>query len=394
MRNTSTRFILRLLTNLATGCLLMFSSCREDGNEISPSIIQFSVNVQKVSEGDEVIITLTLDKPAPGSGSVELSLEGNAVYNQHYVTAPAPSAGAIVLRVYKGHTSTAVKIEPVDNAKFEGSKFLILQLSNPAGGLRLGEITALTVVMADDEGPSLAGFAVPSGTVNEQNENGIVVDIPFSAPAKGEGSLTVTLQQGQAVLGRNFTIDQEQTNNSFSFNVGKNSAGVSFKVFPVDNDLFTGNFILQFAITDISGVVQKGDNQSYTLTVADDEAPSVAKFGQSSGAIDESNADGISVEILLSSPVKGEGTIGIALAAQNSIYGTDFTTVPELKDNSIILNLSHNQHSASFTVFPVNDDLLTGEQILLFSIDEASGVVWKGSDSATYELTIVDDEGP
>jgi hypothetical protein len=84
--------------------------------------------------------------------------------------------------------------------------------------------------------------------------------------------------------------------------------------------------------------------------------------------------------------------IRITLAPENSIYGTDFTTVPEPENNSIMLNLSHDQSSASFIVLPVDDDILAEDQVISFSIDETGGVVWKGSDSLTYQLTIVDDD--
>ena len=392
----------------------MFTACEEDNKEISPSVIQFTARVQNVPEGDDVIILLMLDKPAPQNGSVELTFEGSAIYDQHWVTAPTPASswgapgvvrydqhyvtasgpsnGSIVLSIYKGHKSTAFRIASVDNAKFEGSHFIIFKLNAPAEAFRAGDMATLTVVIADDEGPSLANFEVPSANVNEQDENGTVVNIPFTAPAIGEGSLTVAVEPGKSVRGTNFTINQELTNNSMSFNVARNSSGVSFKVFPVDNDLFTGNFILRFAIADISGVLQKGDNLSYSLTLADDEAPSVARFALPSGTIEESGTDGIMVEIPLSSPVKGEGTIAITLDPENLIYGTDFTTVPEAQNNRLILNLSHNQTGASFTVFPIDDDVPTGDEILSFSIHEATGVVWKGSDRLTYKLTIVDDD--
>ena len=389
----------------------MFTACEDDEKYISPSVIQFTARVQNVPEGGEAIISLTLDKPAPRSGWVELTFEGSAVYGQHYVTAPTlasswgepgvilhdrhditalqGSHGSMLLSIYKGHTSAAFKIASTDNAKFEGSHFVIFKLNNGTEVFRVGDMATLTVVIADDEVPSLANFEVPSASVTEQDENGIVVNIPFSAPARGEGSVAVVLEPGKAVKETNFTIDQEMTNNSMSFNVARNSSGVSFKVYPVNNDLFTGNFILQFAITDISGVVQRGDNLSSSLTLVDDEAPSIARFASLSGTIEESNTNGITVEVSLSSPVKGEGSIGISPDPGNLVYGTHFTTMPEMQNNRLIINLSHNQTSASFTVFPVADNVRTEDEILSLSIQEATGVVWKGSDSLTYKLTIL-----
>lgn len=391
MKNSLTHAMLRLLTSIGIGIL---PACDDDSAKLAQGVIQFSVSVQKVVEGQEAIILLTLDKPAPNHESVKLTLEGNAVYNQHYLTSPAVDDHSVVVNIYKGRKTGMLKIKPLENKKFEGSRLIIFELSDPTEGLRLGQITMLTLVIADDEAPSVANFAARSATLNEKEQDGIVADILFSTPANGEGSLTVTLQEGQAVHEANFTVDRELTNNSFSFNVTRDSPGVSFKVFPVDNDQFTGNFILAFTITDISGVLQKGESLIYSLALVDDEAPSVARFAQLSGTMDESDDDGIMVDISLSSPVKGDGTLGIAIASQHSTYGTGFTTIPELQDGRMTLNLTHGQTGASFTVFPVNDNLFKGDQVLSLSINEASGVAWKASDSLTYKLTIVDDEGP
>ncbi|MEX1239756.1 MAG: hypothetical protein WEB30_08565 [Cyclobacteriaceae bacterium] len=384
----------RVLFN-ALYSMLVLVSCEDDHKQkLAPSVIQFSVNIQNVSEGNEASILLTLDKPAPGNASVELTLETNAVYDQHFGTDPSVSNNTIELQIAKGQKSAEFKITTIDNDKYEGTRFIIFQLKSKSEGLRVGDITALTLTIGDDEGPSMAYFAASSAILNETSENGILVEIPFSAAAKGEGSLTVSLYAGMAIPGTNFTIDQELTNNSFSFNVVKNTTGVSFKVFPINNDLFTGDFTLAFTISEISGVVQKGNNLKYTLKLADDETRSLARFAAPSGTADETSEEGIVVDILLSSPAKGEGTMAISFSSRNLFYGIDFTTLPEANGNRITLDFSHNQSSGSFKVFPRNDDLLNGNRTLLFLIIQSTGIVGRGDDTVTHELTFIDDEKP
>ncbi|MEX2233462.1 MAG: hypothetical protein WD824_14965 [Cyclobacteriaceae bacterium] len=390
MKRSSTNQTGRFLI-IAIAGMLMLPACEEDDKTLPP-VIQFIVNLQKVTEGDEVVILLGLDNPAPYHGSVELTIQTNAIYNEHYMTSPSPSNNSIVLNFHKGHTSTALKIITIDNTKYEGAMFMIFQLNVPSGGVRLGEATTMTLTISDDEAPSMASFEGNETVLSEKDEAGLVVQIPLSEPAKGEGSVTVSLNPGQAQQEANFTIDQELAHNSFKLNVFKNVTHVSFKVFPIDNDLFTGNFILSFSITEISGVVQKGNTLDYSLTLIDDESPSIARFALPSGTVAENNGDGIGVEILLSSPVKGEGTIGISLPAGTAVYGTDFTTLPEVKDNTITLDLVHDQTGAGFTVIPLNDDLFTDNLIQSFSISEVRGVVWKGSNDQNFQLTILDDD--
>lgn len=376
---------------VAISSLLVLTACQDD-KEILPSAIEFGMDHQNVTEGNETYVRLTFDRPASENGTVELAIETNAIYNEHYETDHPFRNSTVILNIYKGQESARLKVTAINNVKYEGARFIIFQLKNPTEEFRLGSGIILTLTIDDDESPSVANFEVNSAALSEKDGNGIIVNIPFSAPAKGEGSVKVVLNAGQAVNGINFTINPQLDQNSFVLNVLRNATSVSFTVFPVDNELFTGNFILSFSIDDISGVMQKGDNVEYSLTLADDEAPSIAKFALTSGSVNEAHSNGIVVDILLSSPVKGAGEVVIALSSGNAVYGTDFTTLPEVKDNTLAITLSHGQNSASFTVFPIDNDLPTGNITRSFSISGASGVVWKGSNNLSYQLTIADDD--
>lgn len=385
--------ILRL-PRIVLASLLLSISCNDDDKEIPPSLLEFEESLQQVVEGEDAIITLTLDKPAPRDGFVHFSVESDAIYGQHYATDPVVNERKMILRVRKGQTDATVKVTTVDDAKFEGTKFIIFQLTTADDGLRLGERTVLTLTIADDEGASLASFEKSSATTNEGDPNAILVRIPLSAPASGEGSVTVKVNSGHAILGTHFTIDQELTNDSFSINIVRNTTEVSFTVSTMDNDLFNGNFILSFLITDASGVVYKGARLKYNLHIVDNESPSVAEYASGVGELAETNSDGILVEVALSSPVKGEGEIKITLGNGNAEYGLDFTTEPSFVNNIMTLNLSHDQVSATFTVFPNNNDVFKRDLSRSFDIFQTSGVVWKASSNLSYGLTFVDDEKP
>lgn len=374
--------------------LLMLPACQEDDKQIPPSEIQFRLSLQNITEGDEATIVLTLDKPSPVNVSIELTLETNAIYDQHFVTDPGGDNNSVFLNVSKGQESVDLKVTSINNTKYEGARFIIFKLQALADGLRLGAATTCTLIIGDDEGPSVANFALNSALLKEKDANGIVVLIPLSAPARGEGRVTVFLDAGQAVDKINFTIDRELDNNAISLNVLPNATSVSFKVFPVDNDLSTGNFVLSFSIAEVSGVVQKGNGLRYSLTLLDDELPSVAKFAMSAGTVPETNADGVVVAIQLSSPVKGEGRILIELSSGSASYGVHFTTLPAMVNNIMTLSLSHDQTGASFTVYPVDNGLFTDGLIGSFKIARVEGVVRTGTSDLSYQLTIIDDEQP
>jgi hypothetical protein len=389
MKNLSTNPNLRFLI-IAIYCLLI-PACQEDDNDIPPSIIQFTVSLQNVTEGDETTVQLSLDKPASQDGSVEVSIETNAIYDQHFVTDPTLSNGSIVVTIQKGQKSVEFNVTTIDNVKFEGTKFLVFQLKNPGQGLRLGVKTTLTLTINDDEGPSIVNFEVNVGTVTEDNAHGIVIQLPLSTPTTDVGSITLTLNPGQAVYGTHFTTTPAATNNAITFTVEQNATGINLTVLPIDNDLYTGDFIVSFSISAVSGVVQKGNNLNYSLTIVDDELPSVASFAKISGEISETNSNGIIVEIPFSSPAKGNGSLIITLNADVAVYGKDFITSPIVLSNTITLNILPEETSASFTVFPTHNFVATQNQQITFSISDVSGVIQKGT-SLIYSLTIINED--
>lgn len=373
--------------------LVTFQTCEEETQEevSRPSTIQFSASVQNVTEGNEATITLLLDKAAPQDVSIDVSIETNAIYSQHYTTEPAVADGSIVIAIEKGQTTAEVVVTTVDNSLFEGTKFIIFTISTPSEGLKIGTATSLTLTMGDDEGPSLANFSTNTGTLPESNSAGISVNIPLSAPAKGAGSITVVLDPDQAILGIHFTTDPAPTNNTYTFSIEQNQTGVAFTFLPIDNELFTNNFNITFSIVEASGVVLKGNNLNYSLTLEDDELPSIANFENNSGIASETNISGIEVMIPFSSPAKGTGTITINFNSTNATYGKDFITSPAASGNQIAFNILTNETSASFTVLPIHDFVVTQNLQITFNIATVSGVIQKGT-SLSYSLTIINED--
>lgn len=377
----------------AIAFLLLLGSCEDNDRKIILSTVQFSVDRQNMTEGEEGFISISLDRPSPVQGWIDLKLETNAVYDQHYRSDPGPDwRNTIRVLIREGEDAVQVKVTTIQNSTFEDTRFIVLQLVT-SDEFRLGTISTMVLTIADDEGPSLAGFINGGSSLDEGNESGLMVEIPFS-PARGEGSITVTLDPGEAVLNTHFLIDQEVVDHAFSFNVVKDQRVVSFRVSPVDNDLFTGNFILRFSVSETSGVVRKGSSVEHSLTIIDDEKPSIARFALASITANEADNGGVVVDIPLSSPVKGEGRLAVKVEGGTAVYGTDFTTVPEAVGGKIVFDLSYDQTAVSFTVLPVDNDVQTGDRVLIFVIEEVSGVVWKGPDSVSCDLTIVDDELP
>ncbi len=389
MKNLIKRF--RLLVSIVQFSLITLSNCKKDG-VILPLIVQFNLIAQNVTEGGEAIVTLLFDKAADRDGSVLVVAGGDANYGERYTTDPAINNRSFAVDIVKGQASAQFKVMTVDNTVFEGNKFISFNLTNPTDGLKLGTQTSIKVIIIDNEGPSLANFYVNGGIIKENDVNGIVVQIPLSAPAKGTGSMTITLNSTSAMYGKDFITIPATDGNSIALNVLPNETSANFTVLPIHNFIATQDLQIAFTISATSGVIQKGLSTKYSLTIINEDVASVVNFASSSGTLSENSADGIVVEIPFSTQAPGEGSITVSLTSASTSYGDQFTTVPAAAgNNTITLNISNAQQSASFKVLPVNNAYCNVERYIQFTISFVNGSVMKGSD-LDYRLTLTDDE--
>lgn len=118
--------------------------------------------------------------------------------------------------------------------------------------------------------------------------------------------------------------------------------------------------------------------------------PVKANFENPGGALYENDADGATVNILFSAPVKESGTVIIQLEGQPG--AAPFTTEPAIDASGRLeLEVAVGATSAGFALLPVNDAVGNGNQTAVFSIIGAEGGIVKGN-KLSYELSVMDDE--
>ena len=397
---------------VALAVTLTVNGCDEVVETDLIATIEFAISTQYVPEDGEATIVLELDRPAPNDESIRITIESNAILNEHFTTNLPFLDSSLVLNIEKGQKSSEFKVTSIDNATFDNGRFMIFKLTNPSQGLQLGKLTTNTLLIADDEGPSLVSFSVTSGTVSESATSGIAVEITLFPPAKEEGSVTLILD-GTAVYGTDFMTQPEATNDSIVFSIKKNQTSASLNVLPMDNEVMSGHVTVVFSISAVSGGVFKGKDLKYSVIITDDEVPSTVRFETTElvtpgcdyygydcdpaypigrGSVLENNDSGMVVPILFSQPASGLGTITISW--DDNSYGTRFTTIPAPSTpNTLVIPVAEGEVSSSFTVLPIDDDLFTEPPELLFEITAVSGVIRTG-ECLKYFLRITEDEVP
>lgn len=384
------RFAIRMLSSFILLFVLGLVACKDD-EPTPPAIVQFEVAAQSVTEGQEVVILVRLSRALSFAGSVVVNITGNASYGTDYFTNPAGVEGSFLLVLPKGETVAQFTIATLNNDVYVGNKTIYLSLEEPGTGLTLGTQKSLELTLMDDESAALANFQVPTASIAENSTSGVTVQIPFTLLTKGPGTLTVSFASNNALYETNFTTIPPAAGNTVVLDINNDASDASFTIVPVNDAYFHDDFVIVFEITSGTGSVRPGEDKTFSLTIQEDESPSLADFNVPAASVSEAQEAGIVVQIPLSIPASTNGGITVSYASANSTYGTHFTTNPAAAGNNIALNVGLNDTHAQFTVLPVDDEVDNANRVITFTISATSGAVRTGT-NISYVLTITDNE--
>lgn len=383
------RILLPGLALIILSVLLTLNSCKDDPEP--PVEVSFSATEQVVVEGNQVIISVTLGRPAISAGKVNVQLAGTASYTEDYNTNPSGNAGSFELSFEAGAVGGEIIVATVNNEIFKGDLEVEFTLSEPQGEFVLGEQKTMKLVIQENESQAVANFQTATASVAEDAASGITIQIPFSEPAKGTGSITVTLASVNATYTTHFTTLPAATGNTIVLQVPDGATASSLTLVPKDDSFFHENFVVVTEMTSATGSVRIGTVNKSTITIQEDENPSFASFSISDGTIQESNSIGITVPIALSIPASETGSMTISFASTNATYGTHFTTDPAASGSNIVINVAKDATSAQLRIIPVDNAGDNPDRVIFFSISSGSGVVRPGG-NINFVASIIDNE--
>jgi hypothetical protein len=349
---------------------------------------------QSVAEGAEVTINISLDRVAAQDASIELIIETNAIYGKHYTSnlGGIGNSTTVKLPISKGQRTVQFNISSINNNVFDNGKFLTFKLFNPSRGLSVGVAATLTLTIIDDEGPSLVNFEKNDEIINELNSAGTEVKILFSAPVKGEGSITILLHPGGALPGKDFITSPANLNNIIKLNTLPGESEASFTIIPIHNFIVTQHQQIKFVISEVGGALTLGTRSEFTLTVLNEDTEALVNFASGGGTLDENNTAGLDIVLPFSAQAPGDGSIIISFNTNNVTYGNSFTTVPPSINGTINLFVVSGQLHASFKVLPINNTFCHDEErSIQFTVASAIGSLKRGN-TLNYKLTLNDDE--
>ena len=184
---------------------------------VKPLTVGFSTLDYKVTEGGMATVTAKLSKPSSGPVTVDYKTTlGSAIPNRDFV---APVGGTLTFA--PNVTQQSFNVQTIDDQKYQGERGVLVELSNPTGGLALGLPPIARVDILDNEAyypPLLDDFetypylwsAKSKATLSNPE---IAAGDRLALPGQGvyEHVLQVSQQHGKGTyaFGRTFPIGQD-----------------------------------------------------------------------------------------------------------------------------------------------------------------------------------------
>lgn len=262
---------------LVLSLLVTVLSCSDEDNAVNqPVIIQFDENEAVWSENSGAKdISVFLSRASKVNATIIIEVTSPNL--DGFTTEPAMVDGTIELPVGVGDSEISFIVSPANNQLMDGDKNISFQITSSSSGFTIGANKTKLAKITDDESPAAVNFMLNLGSTRENNNAGAEVIVTLSHAVPAEGSLTISLSSQQAVYGTHYTTEPAAVNGELVLPISAGEEAVSFKVLPVDDELYNGERALALKIEKAEGAINKGQQLSHDLLITDDELATKAK---------------------------------------------------------------------------------------------------------------------
>jgi streptogramin lyase len=362
---TPGQFISSTATNVANG----------DTSEFSRSVpniattVQFAVASAKVPEGaGSATITVTRTGAIGGTVSVAFATaDGTAHAGNEYT----PVSG--VLTFGPGELNKTFTVPIIENHVAEGDTTVLLNLSSPTGGAKLGTPSTEVLTILDQDNLT-EQFSAASYSILEGNVGAVVTVVRTSSG--GASSVDFATGGGTAVPGFNYT----PVSGTLSFAAGETAK--SFVV-PIREDFVAdGNRTVGLTLSNPVNS-QLAPPSTATLTIVDNDQPGTFRFSSPTYTVGEA-AGTATITVTRTGGIGGPIRVPVFAVGGTSVPGVDFTPV------ATVLTFNRGESSKTFTVPIINNSLIEPNHTVNLSIGTPSGGSLGTPNRAV--LTIIDDD--
>ncbi len=366
--------------------------------------VTLAVNPESVSEGageSTVTVTATTDGD---TFKTDVTVTVSAGASEDSATSGTDYAAvtSFDLTITAGETSgeATFTLTPTDDTLVEGDE--TITVSGASGELT---VSGTSLTLSDNDNPALSLTLKPSSVKENDSATSVTVTVSTGGVTYNDAR-TVTLSVGKSDDSATSGTDYESVNDfKIDIKAGETSGTGTFTLTPKDDQLIEGNETIS-----VSGVTESIGSALTTLTLTDDEAgsdptpdpqdpegesqpqrlPTIYLSASPSSVAEEGGAETIYVTAQVENGLAFQDdrtvTVSVGSGGDSSDWGDDYEAV---SDFTITIRAGQNSGGGSFTLSPIDDRVIEGDESI--SISGSSPGEPAVSVSGT-SLTLVDDD--
>lgn len=335
-------------------------------NDVAPSSgkLQFSSTGYTINEGAGTA-TITVTRIDGSSGVVSVSYAsagGSATPGQDY------TAVSGVLTWAAGDSASKTFTVPIiDNTFVDGSKTVLLTLSNPTGGAMLGAAATTTLTIADNDVTQSNGQFQLGSAGYSVNENAGTVTITVLRIDSSAGTATVqysTYDLPTAAAPAWGQGDYRVTSGKLTFAPGETSK--TFTVTILNDKLIEANETFGVLLKNPTGSATLGTPGTALVTIVEDDT--AVEFSQPRFDVVEGQMFA-TIFVVREGNTTGQSTVKYATTGETAYEGQDFVST------SGVLTFAPGETLKSFTVRILDDRISEPLEQLALALSKPTGAL-------------------
>lgn len=347
-------------TNATLGAQAVHTATIKDVPPLANPTLQFTTTSQNLQEGKNSTVLLQLSGPPAQAVTVNYTLTGTATNGLDFTLTPDNP-----LTIPAGTTSLQLNVNALVDQNIEPDETVIITLTGATNGT-LGTNVVHTVTIKDVPPPPAptATFTVVAQQGTEGETKEFLITVQLSA-APAQDVFPQIAFSGDAILNDPAAppADFDYTVVDFNFapftvGIAKNTTQGTFKVTIRDDAVIEADEKAIFTLQDSPGIVV-GANKTHTLTIRDNDVPSV-QLTSASQNVDEGKSTTVTVQLSAASP--NAVTIPFTLTG-TATNGTDFTLTPASP-----LVIAAGQTTGTLTLTALADAAIDPNQTVIITL--------------------------
>ena len=301
--------------------------------------------------------------------TVNLTVSGTATNSTDYVTIPATATFAA------GAATALVNVSVTDDTLVEGPESVIVQVA-PGSTYSVGASSIATVTIADNDtaSPPVITISATDAIAAEPSDPG---QFTLSRTGATTSALTVNLAvSGTATSGSDYTALPATA----TFAVGSATALVNLSV--INDTVAEAPETVSLTVVPYTvGVYSIGTASTATVTILDDDLPTISVAATDASAGETSNPG--TFTLTRTGPIASALTVNVAMSG-TATNGTDYSTIASA------VTFAAGSATALVTRTPVDDLVVEGSETAILNL--LAGMGYSLGTAASATVTIADND--